>query len=350
MQTVPTNITISDYCQGMERKEIAPNPDYQRSDKVWPPAARSFLIETILLGYPIPKVFLYLKTDVKSKKTIKEIVDGQQRSRAIYDFFTGKLALSRNSEIEGARGRKYEELDEELKGKFLNYAISADLFVSVSPAEIRQAFRRLNSYTVPLNPEELRHAEYQGELKWFVYQICRSFEEALLALGVLGEKSIVRMQDAKLVSECIDAFLNGIRTTNAKSLNGLYRRFEHDFPYREEVGNRFDQAFAFLIGLPEIHRGPLMVPHIFYSLLLAVSQMLQPSEKLPELDSLPAPGEFDRGIAIANLSTLAEALEQEEPNEQFVEFTKACESKTNVSAQRTTRVVWLLRALQPALF
>ncbi len=76
LQPVQSPMTIADYCAAMTRREISTNSEYQRSDKVWPPAARSFLIETILQGYPIPKIFLFQITDLKSKKTVKEIVDG----------------------------------------------------------------------------------------------------------------------------------------------------------------------------------------------------------------------------------------------------------------------------------
>ena len=60
---VQSPLTIADYCSAMSRHEIETNREYQRSDKVWPPAARSFLIETILLGYPVPKIFLFQKVD-----------------------------------------------------------------------------------------------------------------------------------------------------------------------------------------------------------------------------------------------------------------------------------------------
>ncbi len=59
MHIVESQMPIADYCVALERKEIVVNPEYQRSDKVWPPVAWPFLIETILLGYPIPKFFLY---------------------------------------------------------------------------------------------------------------------------------------------------------------------------------------------------------------------------------------------------------------------------------------------------
>ena len=104
MQIVATNMTVADYCNAMRRGEITVNTDYQRSDQVWPPIARSFLIETILLNFPIPKLFLYQVTDLKSRQTVKEIVDGQQRSMAVKDFFENHLRLSKSLELEEAAG------------------------------------------------------------------------------------------------------------------------------------------------------------------------------------------------------------------------------------------------------
>lgn len=346
---VQSPLTIADYCAAMNRHEIAPNNEYQRSDKVWPPAARSFLIETILLGYPIPKIFLFQKVDLKSKKTIKEIVDGQQRSKAIYEFFQNKLSLSKQSEIEVARGRIYDELDDELKGRFLNYQLSIDLFVSVSSAEIRQAFRRLNSYTVPLNPEELRHADYQGVFKWFIYKLTRDYEETLLQLGVLTEKQIVRMQDTKFFAECTHAFLKGIKTTKAKDLNDLYKQYDKELPNEGKIQNCIDQAMRFVIEIPEIHNSALMKPFVFYSLILAVLQCLQPLDVLAETFVAPQPFQLHRDIAVTNLTALAAALEAETPEATFVPFVNACSSKTNVDTQRKTRVQWLGNALLPTL-
>jgi hypothetical protein len=76
MTTTPTDLTVADYCQAMERNEIRVNREYQRSDRVWPNAARSFLIETILLGFPMPKLAHYQVTDLRTRKVTKEIVDG----------------------------------------------------------------------------------------------------------------------------------------------------------------------------------------------------------------------------------------------------------------------------------
>ena len=94
MKVHPTPMTVADYCLGMSRTEIVVNRNYQRSDKVWPSAAKSYLIETMLLGYPVPKLYLYQVLDLRSRKTYKEIVDGQQRSVAIFQFYNDEFRLN----------------------------------------------------------------------------------------------------------------------------------------------------------------------------------------------------------------------------------------------------------------
>ncbi len=59
VQVIASSFTVADYCEQMRGNGIVVNHDYQRTDKVWPPAARSYLIETMLLGYPIPRESLH---------------------------------------------------------------------------------------------------------------------------------------------------------------------------------------------------------------------------------------------------------------------------------------------------
>ena len=91
MHIVPTHMTVIDYCSGLAQNQIVVNRDYQRSHEVWPVAAQSFLIESMLLGFPIPKMALYQITDRDARTSTREIVDGQQRTEAIKQFFVGAL-------------------------------------------------------------------------------------------------------------------------------------------------------------------------------------------------------------------------------------------------------------------
>lgn len=209
MQVTATGFTVAEYCDQMRAGGIVVNHDYQRSDKVWPPAARSYLIETILLGYPMPKLALHQTTDLRTRRTKKEIVDGQQRSQAILDFFEDKLRLSGNTEF--AR-RTYSQLDLADQQRFVEYILSVDLLVGATPVEIRRVFRRMNSYTVPLNPQEKRHATHQGDLKWFVVKMTERYSGALLEIGVFSEKQLSRMADSALLSDVVFTFSSGIKS------------------------------------------------------------------------------------------------------------------------------------------
>lgn len=93
MEVQSAPLTVADYCRAFDRDEIQVDRNYQRSDQVWPVAARQFLIETILLGYPIPQFSHHLVTDLKTRSTRRFVVDGQQRTKAIYDFYCGELRL-----------------------------------------------------------------------------------------------------------------------------------------------------------------------------------------------------------------------------------------------------------------
>jgi len=329
----------------MNRKEIVVNRDYQRSEKVWPPAARSFLIETILLGYPIPKLYLYQVTDLKSRKTLKHIVDGQQRSYAILDFYENKFELSRTSELVELKGKKFEELPDEYKQKYIDYALSVDLFVSATSEEIREIFRRINSYTVPLNPEEKRHSQWQGEFKWFIYRLSKNYGQTLINLGVFKDRQLIRMSDAKLFSEITYALLNGITTTTAPNLDRLYREYDEDFPYDKEIEDKISHAINVILEWPEIHNSALMKPHLFYSLILAVIHLSTPVDKL--LNKYSPEGKQQHDNAVVNLTILSDILEDPEiASDKFRDFVLASTRTTNDVKRRTTIFKMFCKAIE----
>lgn len=115
IQTIPTNYAVGDYCHMLQRGEVQINRDYQRSDKVWPLAAKSFFVESIVLGYPVPKICLHQKIDVKTRRSIKHVVDGQQRSMALLEFF-----LTRSVSRRVSRQRVLRERNIRLSMKMIN--------------------------------------------------------------------------------------------------------------------------------------------------------------------------------------------------------------------------------------
>lgn len=347
IQPSPANVNVSDYCAAMERREIRINSSYQRSDKVWPDAAKSYLIESIVLGFPIPKIYHHSITNIATGRTVREIIDGQQRSRTIKDYFDGKFPMA-GSQIEPRlRGRVYADLEDDDKAAFLTYMLPIDMFGAITAHQVRQIFRRMNSYTVPLNPEELRHATFQGQFKWFIAEIAERYQETFKEFNILTEKALVRMQDVKLLTECAHALAHGVRTTNKISLNRLYEEYDDTFDQRGDYEEAFDYALSHLQTFAFIAEGNLAKPHIVYSLLLA---LLSHKIEIYELAN-----EYDEGqdinpeIVRENFSTLSEAMELDDEDLEdspYAEFVAASSARTNVKDQRETRIRWMMRALE----
>jgi hypothetical protein len=344
MKILNQNMTIRDYCDALDRGDIVINKDYQRSDQVWPPMAKSYLVETMILDYPVPKLFLHQTVDLRTRRPIKQVVDGQQRTRAILEFKNDQLVLSRKLETERLRGARFSELDDDEKELFLNYGLSIDLFTAAPVDEVIEVFRRMNSYTVPLNPEEKRHAQFQGVFKWFINSEATRLQPIFMRFGVFSQKQIVRMADAKLLTEIVHANINGITTTNAKALDTLYKNRDQEFPEEAVIKGDLESASELMIQWPDLNDGPLAKPYQIYCLILAIAHVQREIEALAQL--FPSPRTQINAVdVLPALSRLAAAVDGDELDGPFADFIRASTDRTNVRSQRESRFVWFCRAL-----
>ncbi|WP_414637804.1 DUF262 domain-containing protein [Alloacidobacterium sp.] len=90
-QVSKTHYKVSDFITWAKAGTLILSPSFQRRS-VWPTGAKSFLIDTIVRGLPIPIIFLReQKTDLESLEPKREVVDGQQRIRTLLAFLTPAL-------------------------------------------------------------------------------------------------------------------------------------------------------------------------------------------------------------------------------------------------------------------
>ena len=123
------------------RDRIDTNPDYQRP-AVWTKAQKQLLIESILREYDIPKLY-WREVSVKPDKY--EVVDGQQRLRAIWEFMDGGYALPKDLEpIDGhdVAGKTYSELDSDMMILFDQYCLDIAVLTDTEEEEVREMFLR----------------------------------------------------------------------------------------------------------------------------------------------------------------------------------------------------------------
>jgi hypothetical protein len=298
-------------------------------------------------------MWLHQRLEMPSRKVVKEIVDGQQRSKAILDFYQDKLRLAKSVLNDAFAGRVFSELDDEHQAQFLNYGLSFDIFVGATLEDVREVFRRMNSFTVPLNPEESRHATYQGPFKWFIHSLTREYDTAFRNAGVFNEKQLNRLADAKLLTEIAHALDNGISTTSKMSLDSIYKKYNVDFP----KARQFDEMIRFgldaILGSGDLRNTELMKPYNVYSLCLAFIQF-SGRQIVAGDPNLPAVRAFERDEPLYNLSVLAAAVADDQgagtkidPHfEDYSGFIEATRERTNVSSQRRRRLEYFLAALK----
>ena len=153
-------------------------PELQRR-YVWSKKVASRFIESLLLGLPVPSIFL-ANMEPSGKRLI---IDGYQRIRTLHDFihdgiWRGDDTVFRlvNSSIinERWRNKTYEELSESEKRRLKNYTIHAIIFEQKRPANdtaMFQIFERINTSGVTLNDQEVRNCVYQGAMNTKLFEL-----------------------------------------------------------------------------------------------------------------------------------------------------------------------------------
>lgn len=196
---------ISDVRDWADNERLELRPDFQRNE-VWTQAAQIMLIDTILKGIPIPKI--YIKSIVKNEKTYRIVVDGQQRLTAILKFIRDELTLKKPYQGEYFN-MKYSELPESVHDDFIRYKIDINEIFNPSDEEIRDLYSRVNKYTVQLNKQELRKADFPGEFISLAEKISENpfFDSS----RIFSVKQRRRMLDVEFVEELLTIVLEGVQ-------------------------------------------------------------------------------------------------------------------------------------------
>ena len=138
------------------KKRIDTNPDFQRP-ALWSRGQKQLLIDTILRGYDVPKLYW---RKISTKPDMYDVVDGQQRLRTIFEFQSGTFKLAKDADpIDGETiaGVKYEDLPDDLRLQFDNYALDVIVLSDTDEDEVREMFLRLQNGTT-LKAQEKRNA------------------------------------------------------------------------------------------------------------------------------------------------------------------------------------------------
>ncbi|TVU72750.1 GmrSD restriction endonuclease domain-containing protein [Cobetia crustatorum] len=216
---------------------------------VWTKKNQVQLIESILMGYPIPEIYLWnTGTDSDSGDTCYSIVDGQQRTGAIFQYISnmfklGDSSLNNNNECyERVKNRYFKDLEEDDKKAIWSYVFSVRIIRnSIEREKIVTMFLRLNSNNMTLNPQELRNAEFEGEFMKVAAELSElNFWEKNSLFRIADRR---RMRDISFISTLLVFMKQGIQEDIRNSnLNAIYDLYNNHYPSKDKDIERFESV------------------------------------------------------------------------------------------------------------
>jgi hypothetical protein len=280
-------------------------PELQRK-YVWDKTAASRFIDSLLLGLPVPSIFL-----AKTSNEKLLIIDGYQRIMTIYDYVRGIFStdekvfkLTRSPRINARwRGKAFGELDDTEQRKIKNTTIHAIIFVQDKPAagntSLFQIFERINTSGRTLLPQEIRNCVSQGALNNLLFEL-NLLPNWRSLYGLSTEDA--RMRDLEFILRFFALSSDTMKAETRESISlkcflNVYMN-EHRDPSEDELANyriRFIKAVDFLhtfFGSSAFHNISLTYhdrlvekfnPTIFDSIMIATDFALsQGISSLPE--------------------------------------------------------------------
>lgn len=154
-----------------DRKDLIIDPDFQRND-VWNKRQRSELIESILMGIPLPIIYLFESIDGR-----KQVVDGRQRITAIIDFLNDRLRLNDLKILRDLNGLTFSGLEPKLQRIMEDYQVLAYVIQPPTAERVKyDIFDRVNRGGTRLNAQEMRNALYSGAATYVIERVSKSPE------------------------------------------------------------------------------------------------------------------------------------------------------------------------------
>jgi len=276
--------TIAWFWDLFQRKLLNLDPPYQRRS-VWNQAYRDYFIDTILLSYPAPAIFLYEEIDDAGKARY-HVVDGKQRLTTIFDFITDQFPVSDQAQISIYRAKYFKDLDKEIRTTFYSYQFSVEYLPTDDESIINNIFDRINRNVAKLTPQELRHARFDGVFitsaenlsEWMVAILPENFPR-------MATKSRNQMKDVELTSQLLLLIEEGPKGYSQEELDKAVSDRDGEWNNRLAVEATFQDIVRLIKAIIDDPEGAVLTKlrlrnqADFYGLFGALNDMLKTGNK-----------------------------------------------------------------------
>lgn len=317
------SLIIQDLLNDYRDEKLNLNPWYQRRS-VWTPSQKSYLINTLFERKPIPALYVRHTIDLEKQKSLKEVVDGQQRSRAIIDYCAGKFS----ARVSGVGRKNFNELTNDLRERLLLTPLPIGYLLGASDADVIDIFARINSISKTLNSQEKRNAQFGGEFKQFCLDIATSTLPFWRSTGVFSANDISRMNEVLFVSDVIVNMMEGLVDYRPMLIDAVYKSNEDDFPRESEMRDRWNRVFDALLEInPQVIKDTIFSRQpLFFSLVIC----------------LDSKGKFNSDKLEDQLYSIDAEFRDESKNSQdLISFRDAMKASTQRLQSRTIRQEFL---------
>jgi hypothetical protein len=265
MKTNPNNLAI--YSLKNRRERIDPKPQYQRG-AVWSEKQKQLLIDSILRGYDIPKV--YLRVLGENSEFEHEVVDGQQRLRAIWEFLSDGFPLGDDSkdfdDLPDLTGKYFSDLNSDQQDRIGSFNLSITEIRHASDIEIRELFLRLQEGKT-LNPAEKRNAMVSN-LRDFVADLAKH-----KVFSCINKKNTRFLYDDWAAHVVALELADGATDLKANDLKKFYEK-ESDFNVNSKKAAKIKRVFNFLSDVLKDRPPEMSNKWGFVDLYFLVSHMM----------------------------------------------------------------------------
>lgn len=256
----PNTQALSWFYSEFKSHNLHLDPRYQRNP-IWSIGQKCFLIDSLISGCPIPQVYINIISEGMgaTRKTYYEVVDGQQRLRAILEFMRDEYVLVAttaksypvSTDYIPHIGKKYSQLPPHIQDLIWNYQLAVQELRGWSDEQIRALFRRLNYVVEKLNKQEMRHSQYFGE---FVDAVETLAEDPFWdRIALFSRRDSQRMKDIEFVSELFVLVIDGPQDQQ-KTLDDFYANYDVEFPEKRKFMHRFRSVLQSILSIETVLR------------------------------------------------------------------------------------------------
>ncbi|WP_165233757.1 DUF262 domain-containing protein [Aquisphaera insulae] len=325
--------TISWFWDLYQRGLLDLDPPYQRKS-VWNSVYKAYFIDTLLLEYPAPAIFLFSEVD-PSGKTKHSVVDGKQRLVTIFDFVQDRFPVGERAELTALRGKYFRELADEVKVKFWSYQFSVEYLPTSDENAINSIFDRINRNVAKLTPQELRHARFDGAFISTAEKLTEWLSLVSSDFPRITPSSRNQMKDVEFVANLLLLLEEGPKGYSVIELDTAFTDRDEAWEGQEIYEERFRKVTYEIVKIIDHPDGnPIKSSRLrnqsdFYSLFGAIDD-LQRENKMP---STPA--------AIQRLLAFLEVVDDEDrrtTSTQAKKYYEAARSASNLGFNRKHRI------------